>query len=82
MLTITPTGATLGATVTGVDLSQPLSNEDFAQTLRALGRYGVLRFSDQHIDAAALRDFSQRFGPIQGSVTGRFHHPKIGRAHV
>jgi taurine dioxygenase len=77
MLTITPTGKILGATVTGVNLSQPLSNADFAQTLQALGQYGVLRFSGQHIDAAALRDFSLRFGPIQVGVSEGFRHPEV-----
>lgn len=76
MLTITPTGETLGATVTGVDLSQPLSKEDFAQTLQALGRHGVLRFPGQHLSAAALRDFSQRFGPIQVGVSEGHRHPE------
>ncbi len=75
MLTFTPTGKTLGATVTGVDLSRPLSNDDFAQTLQALGQYGVLRFSGQHISAAELRDFSLRFGPIQVGVSEGFRHP-------
>jgi taurine dioxygenase len=77
MLTITPTGKILGATITGVDLSQPLSDADFAQTLQALGQYGVLRFSEQHIDAAALRDFSLRFGPIQVGLSESFRHPEV-----
>jgi taurine dioxygenase len=77
MLTITPTGKILGATVTGADLSHPLSNADFAQTLQALGQYGVLRFSGQHIDAAALRDFSLRFGPIQVGLSDGFRHPQV-----
>ena len=77
MLTITPSGKTLGATVTGVDLSKPLAAAEFAQTLKALGQYGVLRFSAQHIDAAALRDFSQRFGPIQVGVSENFRHPDV-----
>jgi len=34
----------------------------------------VLRFPDQHLDAAALRDFSRRFGSIQDMLTG-FHEP-------
>ena len=38
MLTIDPTGAILGATVTGIDLSQPLSEPDFGRILLALGR--------------------------------------------
>ena len=75
MLTITPTGQTLGATVTGVDLSKPLSQADFAQTLQALGEHGVLRFSGQHLSAGAIRDFSLRFGPIQVGVSEGFRHP-------
>ena len=39
--------------------------------------HGVLCFPDQKLDAAALRDFSQRFGRIQTSVTGKFHHPVV-----
>ena len=77
MLTITPTGQTLGATVTGADLSHPLSREDFAQTLQAMGQYGVLRFTNQQLSAAAVRDFSQRFGPIQVGVSERFRHPEV-----
>jgi taurine dioxygenase len=77
MLTITPTGQTLGATITGADLSRPFSKADFEQTLRALGQYGVLRFSNQHLSAAHLRDFSLRFGPIQVGVSERFRHPDV-----
>ena len=66
MLTIEPReGATLGARVTGVDLDRPLSDDDFARLLRALGEYGVLCFPDQPIEAAALRAFSSRFGELQ-----------------
>jgi taurine dioxygenase len=74
MTTIEPTGQILGATVRGVDLARPLGDGDFAAILRALGQHGVLRFPDQHLDAAALRDFPQRFGSIQHMLTG-FHEP-------
>jgi taurine dioxygenase len=76
MATIEPTGQILGATVRGVDLSKPLGDDDFATILLALGRHGVLRFPDQRIDAAALRDFSRRFGGIQAMLTG-FHEPDM-----
>jgi taurine dioxygenase len=76
MTTIQPTGEILGATVRGVDLARPLSEADFALILLALGRHGVLRFPDQHLDAPALRDFSQRFGSIQPMLTG-FHEPGL-----
>ena len=44
MIDIIPTGKILGATVNGLDLSQALADAAFDQILRALGRYGVLRF--------------------------------------
>ena len=81
MISLEPSGQLLGATVHGIDLAQPLANADFAAILRALGDYGVLRFPDQRLDAAALRDFSQRFGSIQGSITGQFADaavPEVG----
>src|SRR5688500_11816625 len=77
MATIEPTGGILGARVTGIDLSQPLDDADFAAVFAALGRYGVLNFPGQRLNAPALRDFSRRFGGIQTSVTGRFHDPLV-----
>jgi taurine dioxygenase len=77
MTTIEPSGEILGATVTGVDLSEPLSAADFAAILVGLGRHGVLRFPGQRLEAAALRDFAQRFGRIQTTLTGRHHEPGI-----
>lgn len=66
MLTIEPTGAVLGATVRGVDVAQPMNQRDFGQILLALGRHGVLRFPEQQLDERSLREFSERFGEIQG----------------
>src|SRR5215471_18102545 len=76
MMTIEPTGQILGATVRGVDLAKPLDEADFSTILVALGRHGVLCFPDQQLDAAALRDFSQRFGSIQHMLSG-FHEPDM-----
>ena len=70
MLSIEPTGAILGATIRGLDTAKPVSQADFGQVLAALGRYGVLRFPDQHLDEAAVRRFSQLFGDIQGPSSG------------
>ncbi|MGH6690198.1 MAG: TauD/TfdA dioxygenase family protein [Gemmatimonadales bacterium] len=76
MLTIEPIGQVLGATVRGIDLSRPLGDDDFRAILLALGAHGVLCFPGQTIDAAALRDFSRRFGDIQ-ATTGEFHDPHV-----
>jgi taurine dioxygenase len=75
MTAIEPTGDVLGATVSGIDVSKPVSDRDFAAILLALGRHGVLRFPAQRLEAVALRDFSRRFGRIQATLTGRHHEP-------
>jgi taurine dioxygenase len=77
MLTIVPSGATLGADVHGLDLAQQLADADFAVLLRALGQHGLLRIPGQRIGARALRDFSLRFGPIQTGVADRFRDPEV-----
>src|SRR5215212_6824038 len=74
---IEPTGQILGATVTAIDLAQPLNDADFAQIVAALGRHGVLLFPDQSLDAPALRDFSRRFGRIQTSVSDKYAVPGV-----
>src|SRR6202163_1619952 len=76
MLKITPTGETLGATVEGVDLAEPLDRRDFAAVLRALGEYSVLRFPAQQLDAAQLKAFAGRFGSLEINVAGTFQEPR------
>ena len=75
MPVITPSGQTLGATVSGVDLRQDLSREDFGAILRALGRYGVLCFPGQALEAADLARFSTRFGDLQVLKNIPHHEP-------
>ncbi|HEX2827841.1 MAG TPA: TauD/TfdA family dioxygenase [Burkholderiales bacterium] len=75
MASIKPSGETLGADVTGIDLSRPLTDRDFATIVSALGEHGVLRFPDQNLEAQSLRAFSSRFGGLQASVTGKLGVP-------
>lgn len=75
MLTIEPSGKTLGATARGVDLRQDLSRADFAAILRALGEHGVLCFPGQALEAADLRRFSGRFGALQVLKNIPHHEP-------
>src|SRR5678815_839399 len=69
MIAIETSGGVLGATIRGIELAQPLNRGDFGQVLLALGKYGVLRFPDQHLDLAAQKRFSEQFGDIQGPAT-------------
>jgi taurine dioxygenase len=82
MLNIQPTGQTLGATITGVDLSRPIGDEDFAAVIAALGEHGVLCFPGQQLEPASLRDFSKRFGGLQSSVTGKLGVPGMPEVGV
>ena len=75
MIKVVPTGETLGATVEGVDLGKPLSRLEFAEIMKAVGHYGVLRFPGQKLDAAQLKGFSARFGSLEVNVAGAFQEP-------
>jgi taurine dioxygenase len=77
---ITPNNAALGARVENIDLAQPLSAEDQRALLRALGRYGVLCFPGQDLDAPQLSAFGSRFGMLEVNVANLFHapgHPEV-----
>jgi taurine dioxygenase len=82
MLSIEPTGAILGATVRGIDLSRPIPVPDFGRILLALGQHGVLRFPDQHMDIGDVKRFSELFGEIQGNpiraVDPTQAYPEVG----
>lgn len=64
--------APLGAEVLGLDLSRPLSDQDFARLHRAHLDHHVLVFRDQHITPAQQVAFSRRFGPLQIHVLRQF----------
>lgn len=82
MLTIEPGSAVLGATVRGIDLAQTMAEQDFARILWGLGRYGVLRFPDQHLNPADVQRFSELFGEIQGSISRRPDSDKLATPNV
>jgi taurine dioxygenase len=61
-IAVTPLTGALGAEVSGVDLSKPLSDATVAE-LRALWlEHLVLFFRDQHIDSTHYYGFAERFG--------------------
>ena len=65
---ITPTDATLGAVVSNVRLNA-LDDEAFAAIEEAWHAHAVLIFPDQHLSEEEQVDFSQRFGPLERSLT-------------
>ncbi len=76
-VTVVPTGATLGATIAGLDLSVTLAADALATVLQALGRYGVLRFPGQTLSAVQLRAFSAQLGDLEVNVAGAYQEPGL-----
>ena len=70
-------GQSLGATIEGLDLAQPLPDGDFDAVLRALGEFGVVRFPRQKLTGRELADFSARFGKLEINVANAFQEPGI-----
>lgn len=75
MVSVRPSGEILGASIEGLDLSQPLTDENFELVLTALGDYGVVCFPKQDLDAAELKRFSARFGSLEINVANSFQEP-------
>lgn len=69
-LEITPTDATLGATVRGVDLAR-LDDATFGEIAAAWHEHAVLIFPGQHLDNDAHLAFSRRFGRLEQSIKRR-----------
>jgi len=61
----TPVGATIGAELQGVDLTDALSDEAIAEIRQALLDYKVIFFRDQPIDQAQHLAFARRFGDLE-----------------
>jgi taurine dioxygenase len=77
---ITPNNAGLGARAEEISLARSLPPGEFRTVLRALGRYGVLCFPGQDLDAPQLSAFASRFGELEVNVANLFHapgHPEI-----
>jgi taurine dioxygenase len=63
-LAIQPMDSPLGAEIRGVDLSEPVDDETFAEILKAWHEYLVLCFPGQNLDEDAQAAFCQRFGEL------------------
>ncbi len=80
MVMITPSGEILGASIGGVDLTQPLSDAQFGAILRGLADHGVVCFHDQNLAPVNLVNFTGQFGELEVHVSGAFQdkeHPEV-----
>ena len=67
-LQVTPFTPSFGAQVDGVDLTQPVSDDDFERIEQALATYSLLSFRRQFVDDEQQLRFSGRFGRIHSSI--------------
>jgi len=62
---VSPVAPTIGAEVGGVDLSQPLDDETFAEVRRCLLEWKVIFFRDQQVTSEQQLAFARRWGDLE-----------------
>jgi taurine dioxygenase len=69
----------IGAQISGIDLSDPLDNDTYLALRRALLKFKVLFFRDQNITPAQHVAVAQRFGKLEIHPTFPHHpdHPEL-----
>lgn len=65
MITVTPSGAALGARITGVDLSKPVDPATFKAIEDALHEHEVIVFPEQRLTPEQHISFSRQFGELE-----------------
>lgn len=78
-ITVKPIGGTMGAEISGVDLSKELGNETFSEIHRAFLENQLLVFHDQDLSIEQNKAFARRFGPLvpYPFVKGLEDHPEV-----
>jgi len=79
-IVITPLQPTIGAEISGVDISQPISDSVRDAIKAAVLKYKVVFFRDQKLDNDQHAAFARRFGPLYTHPSTR-HDPKITPIH-
>jgi taurine dioxygenase len=77
MVSIEESGAVIGARLSGLDLSRPLGDEEFAALETAFARYSVVAISEQTLDPQSLLTFSRRLGNVYENPTSAFKYPGL-----
>src|SRR5690349_21923452 len=78
-LGVKPLTATVGAEITGVDLSRPLDDATFKAIHQAWLKHQVLVFRHQALSEDQQIAFGQRFGELQAvrSAPGLYSNPYV-----
>jgi taurine dioxygenase len=70
VLNVTRLGRALGAEISGVDLSRPLSEDAFAEVAKAFFDHEVVVFREQKLAPEQQVAFTRRFGAIEFNIFG------------
>jgi alpha-ketoglutarate-dependent sulfate ester dioxygenase len=84
-ITIEPATPTIGAEISGVDLSRPLDEASLRKLHEALLKWRVLFFRDQDLTNDQLKAFGRQFGPLTPAhpiSEGLDDHPEIWERKV
>lgn len=65
----------LGARITGVDLTQALSQDQYSRLEEALHTHGFIVLPAQSLTPATMVQFARRWGRPEPHVIDTFHHP-------
>ena len=76
-MNITPLHQEFGAEISGVDLSQTLSEAEFAAIDRAINQYSIVLFRNQTLNDTSHIAFTQRFGTLEEGHVNYYSHGKI-----
>lgn len=79
---VKPLGGALGAEVSNVDLSRPLSEAQFAAIEQAFVRHLVLVFRDQPLTDEQQLAFARRFGDLEGHINTPTRHERYEKVQV
>jgi len=78
--TVRPLSATLGAEITGIDLSQPVDDDTFDELRRVFHDSQIVVFRDQRLSPERQIDVSRRFGDLEIHISTEYllpNHPEI-----
>ena len=80
-ISVRPLSGTLGAEITGFDLSQPIDDRAFAEVREVFHQNLVIVMPRQEITPGQLVIFTEKFGPVEphplGSRRGLEDHPQV-----
>jgi len=79
---VTPLSGHTGADISGVDLSRPLADADFARIRQALLDHVVIVLSGLAPEFQAVLEFGRRFGRLVPHVLTQYHHPETSEVSV